>query len=71
MSHPKDLEYITSLIPYMTDEISKRIQVLQPGYCYAFGTAFKIPTIIRIDKPNPTPESDNVDISNTWFLDVK
>ncbi len=71
MAHPKDLEYITSLIPYMTEEISKRIQVLQPGYCYAFGTAFKIPTIIKIDKPNPAPESNNVDISNTWFLDVK
>ncbi len=71
MSHPKDLSYIKNLIPYMTDEIAKRIQVMQPGYCYAFGTAFKIPTILKIDKPNPTPESNNVDISNTWFLDVQ
>ncbi len=71
MSHPRDLDYIKNLIPYMTDEIAKRIQVLQPGYCYAFGTAFKIPTIIQIDKPNPTPESNNVNISKTWFLDTQ
>ena len=54
----------------MTNEISKRLQVIQPGYCYAFGPAFRLPTIVKIDKPNPTPESNNVDISNTWFVDV-
>ncbi len=71
MSHPKDLEYIKKLIPFMTEEISKRLQIMQPGYCYVFGSAFKIPTIIRIEKPNPAPESNNVDISRTWFVDVK
>ncbi len=71
ISHPKDLDYIRNLIPYLTEEIAKRIQVLQPGYCYAFGTSFKIPSIIRVEKPNPTPESNNVDITNTWFMDAK
>ena len=68
MVHPKDMEYIKKLIPFMTNEISKRIQMIQPGFCYGFGSAFKIPTMIKIDKPNPTPESNNVDISNTWFI---
>ncbi len=70
MAHPKDLDYIKNLIPFMTNEISKRLQVIQPGYCYAFGPAFRLPTIVKIDKPNPTPESNNVDISSTWFVDV-
>ena len=68
MVHPKDMEYIKKLIPFMTNEISKRVQMIQPGFCYGFGSAFKIPTMIKIDKPNPTPESNNVDISNTWFI---
>lgn len=69
--HPKDVEYIEKLIPFMTNEISKNIQIIQPGYCYGFGTSFKMPTLIKIDAPNPQPESNNVDISNTWFIQIK
>ena len=67
MTHPKDSEYINRLIPFLTEEISKRLQIIQPGNCYVFGPAFKLPTLITLDKPNPTPESNNVNIINTWF----
>lgn len=70
MAHPRDMEYIKRLIPFMTDEISKRLQIIKPGSCYGFGSAFKLPTIIKVEKPNPTPESNNVDITNTWFVNV-
>ena len=68
MAHPKDIEYIYKLIPFLTEEIKKRLQIIQPGYCYCFGPAFKVPTIVKLEKPNPTPESNNVNISNTWFI---
>jgi len=68
MVHPKDMEYIRKLIPFMTDEVSKRLQVIQPGFCYCFGSAFKVPAIVKLDTPNPPPESNNVDISNTWYI---
>ena len=67
--HPKDVEYIEKLVPFMTKEISKNIQIVQPGFCYGFGSSFKLPTLVKIDSPNPTPESNNVDISNTWFIE--
>ncbi len=67
MTHPKDSDYINRLIPFMTNEISKRLQIIQPGNCYVFGPAFKLPTLITLQKPNPTPESNNVNIINTWF----
>lgn len=70
MMHPRDMEYIKKLIPFMTDEISKRLQIIRPGFCYGFGPAFKLPTIVRMAKPNPTPESNNVDISNVWYVNV-
>ena len=70
MVHPRDMEYIKRLIPFMTDEISKRLQIIKPGSCYGFGSAFKLPTMIKVEKPNPTPESNNVDITNTWFVNV-
>jgi len=70
MAHPRDMEYIKRLIPFMTDEISKRLQIIKPGNCYGFGNAFKLPTIIKVAKPNPTPESNNIDITNIWFVNI-
>ena len=40
---------------------------LQPGTCVAFGSAFKLPTIIKLEMPNPQPMSQNVDISRLWY----
>lgn len=68
MTHPKDMEYIKKLIPYMNDEVAKRVQTIQPGNCYCFGPSFKLPMIIKLDMPNPTPLSNNVDILKTWFI---
>ena len=67
MTHPNDMEYIEQMIPYMTNEISKEIQSLPPGYCYVFGSAFKLPMIIKVNKPNPTPISNNVNIQKVWY----
>jgi len=67
MIHPKDSEYVNELIPFMTNSIKDRLHILQPGNCYLFGTAFKLPTLIKFEKPTPTPESENVNIINTWY----
>ena len=67
MTHPYDIDYIKKLIPFMTDEVSKRIQSLPSGYCYTFGSAFKLPMIVKLDLPNPTPISNSVDIQKVWF----
>lgn len=68
MTHPNDLEYIKKMIPYITDEICKEVQALPSGYCYVFGTAFRLPMIIYLEKPNPTPISNNVNIQKVWFI---
>ena len=65
-THPRDIEYITRMVPYITEELIEKQKGLQPGYCLAFGTAFKVPIIIKVDMPNPTPNSDNVDVVHEW-----
>ena len=65
-THPRDIEYITQMVPYITDEIIEKQKGLQPGFCLAFGSAFKVPIIIQMDLPNPSPKSDNVDVFNKW-----
>ena len=69
MLHPRDINYIKEMVPNITDEIIKRLRVLQPGNCIAFGSAFNMPVMVKLDKPAPTPSSSSVDISNNWFID--
>ena len=67
-THPRDIEYITQMVPYITEEIIEKQKGLQPGYCLAFGSAFKVPVIIKMNIPNPVPNSDNVDIIKKWSI---
>ena len=67
MTHPHDMEYISKLIPFITNEVCQEIQAIPPGHCYVFGTAFMLPIIIYLDKPDPTPISNNVNIQKVWF----
>lgn len=68
-THPRDIEYITRMVPHITDEIIEKQKGLQPGYCLAFGSAFKVPLIIHVDLPNPVPNSDNVCITKEWSIE--
>ena len=69
MLHPVDVEYIRKMVPNITSEIIKRLRILQPGNCIAFGSAFKVPVMIKLDMPNPAPASNSCDISGTWFVE--
>lgn len=67
MQHPKDLAYVKDMIPSITEEISNKFKILQPGSCVAFGSAFKLPMTLKLDLPNPAPLSQNIDISTSWY----
>ena len=67
--HPKDVAYIREMVPNVTEEIIKKLRILQPGCCVAFGNGFKVPVIIQFDMPDPEPSSNSVNISRIWFID--
>lgn len=67
MLHPRDISYIREMVPNITNEIIKQLRVLQPGTCIAFGNAFKVPSTIYLEMPNPAPLSSNCDVSALWF----
>ncbi len=71
MLHPRDIEYIRDMVPNITTEIVKRLRILQPGNCIAFGSAFKVPVLTKLDKPSPPPSSSSCDVSGNWFIDRK
>lgn len=65
--HPKDLAYIKEMVPNVSEEIIAHLKTLQPGNAIAFGSAFKVPVDIKIDKPNPEPLSSNSNITKLWY----
>jgi len=70
MLHPKDLEYVETMVPNITSEITKKLKTLQQGTCIGFGSSFKIPIIIGFELPNPMPQSTSCDIMENWFVNI-
>ena len=66
ITHPRDLDYITKMLPNISADIVEKQKTLQPGTCMAFGSAFKIPTIVRMQMPDPAPSSSSCDVVRTW-----
>lgn len=65
--HPKDLQYIKEMVPNVSDEVLAILKTLQPGSSIAFGSAFKVPVSLKMDKPNPEPYSNNSNIAKIWY----
>ena len=55
------------MLPNISADIVEKQKTLQPGTCMAFGSAFKIPTLVNFVLPSPIPESTSVNIKNIWF----
>ena len=66
--HPKDLNYIKEMVPNISIEVVQQLKNLKPGNCIAFGSAFKVPTSMYIDLPDPRPLSNNVNLESVWYV---
>ena len=65
--HPVDLKYIKEMIPNISEEVVSQLKNLKAGNCIAFGQAFKVPTVMYLELPNPSPLSNNVDLKSVWY----
>lgn len=66
INHPMDVDYIKKMVPNISEEIVEKQKGLQAGTCLAFGNAFPISLIVKMEMPSPAPGSANCDIVNTW-----
>ena len=66
MNHPTDVDYIKKMVPNISDEIVEKQKSLQSGTCLGFGSAFRIPLIVKLKMPNPMPMSGNCDVVRIW-----
>jgi len=65
--HPDDYKIIDAITSSVTRDDLERLKTLRKGMCLAFGSAFHIPLIARLEMPNPAPTSSNVDIVSIWY----
>ena len=68
MFNHTDIRFVEETVPGISEMTMSKIKTLTPGNCMLFGTAFRMPILTSVDKPNPTPHSDSCDISRTWYV---
>ncbi len=66
INHPMDVDYIRKMVPHITDDIIEKQKSLQAGTCLGFGLGFKIPLIVKMQMPDPSPLSSNCDVVRIW-----
>ena len=71
INHPSDLEYIEKMVPNISSDVIEKQKSLQSGTCVAFGKMMKIPMIVKMQLPNPTPQSSNANVFDKWMIQWK
>lgn len=65
--HPADLEQIKQMSTNMSLNVIEKIKELNAGVCYAFGTGFKMPLLIKLEMPKVAPKNASVDVASLWY----
>lgn len=65
-TNPDDQSYIKNLLPDNIRGVVSIFQTLRRGECVLLGDAVMMPTRIHIDKPAPTPHSNDASFVGTW-----
>ena len=71
INHPSDLEYIEKMVPNISSDVIEKQKSLQSGTCVAFGRMMKIPMIVKMEIPNPPPQSSNAKVFDKWMIQWK
>ncbi|MGY4688657.1 ATP-binding protein [Salibacterium sp. K-3] len=66
LTNVQDQNYVKSLLSDNSSSITDTLPTLTAGECLIVGDATPLPSIVKLDKPNPEPQSQNVDVHNKW-----
>ena len=69
ISNPDDQSYVRNLLPDSVRGITSMFATLRRGECLLIGDSVMMPTRIKIDRPNPAPDSDDTSFSAAWKED--
>ena len=66
ITNPIDQEYIRSLVPDAAHGILDALTSLSQGEAIATGEAVPLPLRLKVNLPDPPPNSQNVDYAGKW-----
>jgi uncharacterized protein len=66
ITNPDDQGYVRSLVPESEGDLVAVLAGLGRGEALVLGEAVPLPTRVQFYKPNPTPNSDDVDFYEKW-----
>ena len=66
ITNPNDQNYVRSLVPESEGDLVSVLAGLARGEALVLGEAVPLPTRLQFEKPNPTPNSDDVDFYDKW-----
>lgn len=66
ITNPDDQAYVRSLVPESEGDLVSVLANLGRGEALVLGEAVPLPTRLQFEKPNPTPNSDDVDFYAKW-----
>ncbi|PKJ59929.1 hypothetical protein EH11_00104 [Bacillus subtilis] len=71
LTNQNDQKYIKSLLPDSTKGIGEILPNLGIGESIIVGDSVVMPTIVKMEKPNPEPKSQSVNFKKEWDLSWK
>lgn len=71
LTNVNDQNYVKALMPDNSNAIADILPNLGQGECLIVGDAALIPSIVKLDKPNPEPKSQSVNFQDEWQSEWK
>lgn len=68
IQNPDDLSQIKQMTPFISETVLRRLPSLPKQHALIFGSAVKIPTTFRVRDANPTPNSDDTQVRDLWYV---
>lgn len=66
LTNVNDQSYIKHLLPNNTSSIADVLPTLSCGECLIVGDSVPLPSIVKLEKPNPEPESESIAFHCEW-----
>jgi hypothetical protein len=66
ITNPDDQSYVRKLVPESEGDLVSVLAGLGRGEALVLGEAVALPTRLQFDRPEPSPNSDDVDFFNQW-----
>lgn len=67
VTNPDDQEYVRKLVPEAERDLINILAGMRRGEALVLGEATPMPTRVQIDRPEPTPRSNDVDFYKHWI----